>query len=146
MGRVRHPIFSNGGEVKCGYWPKTGINITRRCVNSYSVTAAPAKSVTHVLFWWCVYQAQSHGGDDVTRPVAWPTGNVKFSVRGYKVPSEPSEPSGTPGCFRRKLGLLLMYIMLYSIKLPNALDCTLPSTLWSTLLIALDCTLPGCVT
>jgi len=29
-------------------------------------------------------------------------------------------------------------------KLPNALHCTLPSTLWSTLLIELDCTLPVC--
>jgi len=29
-------------------------------------------------------------------------------------------------------------------KLPDALHCTLPSTLWSTLLIALDCTLPAC--
>jgi len=31
-------------------------------------------------------------------------------------------------------------------KLPNALLCTLPSMLWSTLLIALDCTLPACLT
>jgi len=45
-----------------------------------------------------------------TRPVAWATGSVLFSVRGYEVPSEPSEPSGTPGCFRRKPGLLLMYM------------------------------------
>jgi len=35
-------------------------------------------------------------------------GSVKFSIRGYEVPSEPSEPSGTPGCFWRKLVLLLM--------------------------------------
>jgi len=31
-------------------------------------------------------------------------------------------------------------------KLPNAYHCTLPSTLWSTLLVALDCTLPACLT
>ena len=41
---------------------------------------------------------------------------------------------------------LILYIMLHSIKLPNALHCTLPSTLCSTLLIALDCTLPACLT
>ena len=34
----------------CGYRPKKGINITRRCVNGYSITAAPAKSVTHMSF------------------------------------------------------------------------------------------------
>jgi len=42
------------------------------------------------------------------RPVAWAMGSVQFSVRVYEVPSEPSEPSGTPRCFRRKLGSLLM--------------------------------------
>jgi len=42
------------------------------------------------------------------RPVAWATGSMKFSVRGYEVPSEPSEPSGIPGCFRQKVALLLM--------------------------------------
>jgi len=42
------------------------------------------------------------------RPVAWATGSVSFSVRGYKVPSELSEPSGTPRCFRCKLALFLM--------------------------------------
>ena len=35
-------------------------------------------------------------------------GSVYFSVRGYEVPSEPSEPTGTPGCFWRQLGLLLI--------------------------------------
>jgi len=35
-------------------------------------------------------------------------GSVEFSVRGYEVPSELSEPSGTPRCFWRKLELLLM--------------------------------------
>jgi len=42
------------------------------------------------------------------RPIAWATGSMLFSVRGYMVPSELSEPSGRPGCFRWKLGLLLM--------------------------------------
>jgi len=111
MGRVRHPIYGNSGEVKCGYQPKKGINIARRCVNGYSITAAPAKSVTHVLFWWCVNWAHSDGGEYATRPVAWATGRVRFSVKGYEVPSEPSEPSGTAGCFRRNLGLLLMQVM-----------------------------------
>jgi hypothetical protein len=109
MGRVRHPIYySNSGEVKCSYRPKKGINIARYCVNGYSITAAHANSLTHVSFCWWVYRAHSNGGEYATRPVAWATGSVKFSVRGYEVPSEPSEPSGTPGCFRLKLGLLLM--------------------------------------
>jgi len=60
----------------CGYRPKKGINITRRCVNGYSITAAPAKSVTHLSFWWCVYQAHSNGGKYATRPVAWAMGGV----------------------------------------------------------------------
>jgi hypothetical protein len=34
----------------CGYQPKKGIIIVRSCVNGYSKTAAPAKSVTQVLF------------------------------------------------------------------------------------------------
>jgi hypothetical protein len=45
-----------------------------------------------------------------TWPVAWATGSVLFSVRGYEVPSEPSEPSGTPACLRRKPGLSLIYM------------------------------------
>jgi len=108
MRRVRHPIYSNSGEVKCSNRPKKGINIARHCVNGYSITAAPVKSVIHVSFWWCVYQAYSNGGEYATRPVSWATGSGYFSIRGYEVPSEPSEPSGTPGCVRRKLGLLLM--------------------------------------
>jgi len=47
-GRVRDPIHSNSGEVECGYRPKKGIKIARCVVDSYSITAAPAKSVTHV--------------------------------------------------------------------------------------------------
>ena len=37
------------------------------------------------------------------------TGGIWFSIRGYEVTPEPSEPSRTPGCFRRTLGLLLMW-------------------------------------
>jgi len=37
-------------SAACGYWPKKGINIARHCVNGYSITPAPAKSVTHVSF------------------------------------------------------------------------------------------------
>ena len=108
MGRVRHPIYySNSGEVRCGYRPKKGINIARHCVNGYSITADPAKSVTHLSFRWCVYRAHCNGGEYATRPVAWATGSVEISVRGYEVQSEPSAPSGTPRCFKRKLGLLL---------------------------------------
>jgi hypothetical protein len=107
---MQHPIYSNSGEVTCGYRPKKGINIARCCVTSYSITAATAKSVTHMSFGWCVYQAQSNGGKYSTRPVAWGTGSVRFSVRGDEVLSEPLEPFGTPGCIRRKLGLSLMRI------------------------------------
>jgi len=45
-----------------------------------------------------------------TRPVAFATGSVYFSVGGYDVPSELSEPSGTPRCFWRILGSLLMQL------------------------------------
>jgi len=80
MGRVQHPIYSNSGEVKCGYRPKNSIKIARRCVNGYSITAAPAKGVAHVSFQWCVYvttfQAESNGGKYATQPVAWATGSV----------------------------------------------------------------------
>jgi hypothetical protein len=92
----------------CGYRPKKGINITRLRVNGYSMSAAPAKNITHVSFRWCVHQVHSNGGKYATRPIAWATEGIKFSVRGYEVLSEPSEPSGTPGCFRRKPTLLLM--------------------------------------
>jgi len=50
IGRVEHPIYSNSGEVKCGYLPKNGINIATPCVNVYSVTVAPAKSETPGCF------------------------------------------------------------------------------------------------
>ena len=46
-----------------------GINIARRCVNGYSITAAPMQSVTHMSFGWCVYQAQSNGGEYATGSV-----------------------------------------------------------------------------
>jgi len=32
-------------------------SIARRCVNGFSITAVPAKSVTHVSFWWYIYVA-----------------------------------------------------------------------------------------
>jgi len=44
------PKLNINESAVCGYWPKKGINIARRCVNGYSITAAPVKSVTHVLF------------------------------------------------------------------------------------------------
>jgi len=43
-------------------------------------------------------------------------------------------------------GHLKLYIMLRTIKWPNVLYCTLPSTPWSALMIALDCILPACLT
>jgi len=51
-------------------------------------------------------------------------------------------------------GRLILYIMLHWIKLPNALHCTLPSTLWGRLPgilarmlpLALDGTQPACLT
>ena len=50
MGKVRHPIYSNSGDVNSGTRPEKGINIARRCINGYSITAAPANSVPHVVF------------------------------------------------------------------------------------------------
>jgi len=112
MGRVQRPINSNTREVWWGTWPENAITIARCCVHGYSITAAPAKIVTHVLFWWCIYvatfQAQSKGGRYVTQPVAWAMGSIWFSGRGYEGLSEPSELSGTARRFSRKLGLLLM--------------------------------------
>ena len=54
------------------------------------------------------------------RPVACATGSVKFSISGYEVRSEPLEPSGTPGCFRRKLALVVMTLPLSKSQLPPA--------------------------
>jgi len=119
---VCHPIYIYSEEVKCCYWPKKGINIARRCVNGYSITAAPAKSVTHVMLWWCGYQLQSNGGKYATWPVAWVTGSMTLSVRGYELRPEQSDPSGTPGCFRRKLGLLLMDDVLEQVLKPQSCE------------------------
>jgi hypothetical protein len=63
-------------SVVCGYRPKKGINIARHCVNGYSITAAPAKSVTHVSFWWCVCQRHSNGVKYVTRPITLDMGGM----------------------------------------------------------------------
>jgi len=65
-GSIRHLIYSNTRQVKCGTRPEQGINIATCCVNGCYITAMPAKSVTHVLFWWCIYattfRVQSKGG------------------------------------------------------------------------------------
>jgi hypothetical protein len=103
-------MFNINESVVCGYRLKKSIIIARRCVNSYSITEAPANCVTYVSLWWCVYQADCNGSKFATRLVAWATGGVKFSARGYEVVSEPSEPPGTPGRFRTKLKLLLMFV------------------------------------
>jgi hypothetical protein len=50
MENVRHPIYSDSGEVRGGTRPEKGINFSRLWVNGYSITAAPAKSVTRVSF------------------------------------------------------------------------------------------------
>jgi len=112
MGRVWHSIYSNSGAEKCGTRPENGINIGAHGVNSYSYTPAPVKSVTQVVFWWWVYvttfRTRSKWGKYAMWPIAQATGRVSPSVRSYKVPSEPSEPSRTPRCFWRRLVLLLM--------------------------------------
>jgi hypothetical protein len=52
------------------------------------------------------------------RPVAWAMENMEFSDSGYGVMSEPSQPSRTPGYFRRHLGLLpIAHIGYYKLKL-----------------------------
>jgi len=105
MGKVRHPINSNSGEVKCGTQPEKGINIARHRVNSYSITVAHVKSVTHVSFWSGVYLTTFWAE---RKEGTYGTESVYSSIRWYEAQSEPSELTGTPRCFWRKLGLLLM--------------------------------------
>jgi len=116
MGKVRHPIYSNSREAECGTWPEKGVNIGRHCVDSYSITAAPARSITHMSFWSCIYVtsfwAQSKGDMHAT-------GSMCFSVRGQEVLSEVSEPTRTPRCLSRKVGLLLMKLRHPSLFLPT---------------------------
>jgi hypothetical protein len=94
------------GSASCGYQPKKGIVIATRCVNGYRINTAPAKSITHSSLRWCVYvtalSVQCTGGNN-------PVGRVSFSVRGYEVPTEPSESSGTPVCFLRIVWLCLIH-------------------------------------
>jgi len=67
IGRVHHPIYSGSGEQQCGTRPEKGLNIANCCANGYSITGAPAKSETEMLFWWCIYvttfRAQSKRGE-----------------------------------------------------------------------------------
>jgi len=64
--------------------------------------------VVHMVRYITTLLPWSEGGTYAMRPVAWVTESVEFSVRGYEVPSEQSEPSKTSGCSWRKLALLLM--------------------------------------
>jgi hypothetical protein len=48
--RVWHPIHSKTGEVGCSTPLEKGINIVTPCVDGYSISAAPAKGITHVSF------------------------------------------------------------------------------------------------
>jgi hypothetical protein len=118
---VWNPIYSNCGQVKCGHQPKKGINIPSHCGNQYSITGAPVRSVTHVLFWWCIYvttfRLESNGGKYATRHMAWATGSPEICVRGFDVPSETSELSRTTACFKWQLRLLLMSHMDLLIQL-----------------------------
>jgi hypothetical protein len=86
MGRVRHQIYSNSREAKCGTWPEKGLNITRHCVNGYSKTATPGKSVTHVSFGWCISgrKVQEVDMEDDPSP-EWQIACIS--------PSEQSEPT-----------------------------------------------------
>jgi len=69
---------------------------------------SPCEECTTRVVLMVGIRAQSKGGTYAMWPIAWATGSVYFSVRGYEVLSEPTEPTGTPGCCGRKLGLLLM--------------------------------------
>jgi hypothetical protein len=42
---------------------------------------------------------ESEGGMYATQPVTWAKGSVSYSVRGYEIPSAPSDPTGTLRCF-----------------------------------------------
>jgi len=131
MWIVRHRIYRNSGEGKCGTRLEKVINIARHCLNSYSITAATAKSVSHLSFWWLVYVTTFHVQSErckyAMRPVAWSAEAMQFSVRGYEVHSEPSELSGTPGCCQLKLGWLLMILN----QDPNHSDCWTEYTHWN---------------
>jgi len=59
------------------------------------------------------FRAQCKGDMYATRPISRATGSVNFSNWRYNAPSEPSELTGTPGCFWRKLRLLLILWLLY---------------------------------
>jgi len=149
MGRVWHPIYSNGRGVKWGPWPEKCIHIDKRCVNGWNISVPLMNSGTHVLFWWCIFITsfctQSKGGKYATWPFTWVTVNVQWSVREYYVPSALSELSGTPMCFRRKLGLLLMDAMyvIFSFQRYNEdilfvnwylpFNIHTPDWLWSTI-------------
>ena len=52
---MRHLKNSNTRAVKCGTRPVKGITSARHWVNSYNFSAAAAKSVSHMVFWWCIY-------------------------------------------------------------------------------------------
>lgn len=76
--------------------------LCKRLQHTHSLT----NCVTHVVLRWWVYitsfRAQSNGGVYATRSL-W------LSIRCDEVLSEPSDPAGTPKCFWRKVGLLLMW-------------------------------------
>jgi len=55
MGSVWNRTNSNSGEAKCGTRPENGIHSAICWINSYSITGAPAKSVTYMMLWWCIY-------------------------------------------------------------------------------------------
>lgn len=80
MGGVQHLIYRNSGEVKHGTRPEKGVNNATDFVNGCSITAASAKSVTHMLFRWCIYittfQVHTKVGKHAMRLIAWVTGNV----------------------------------------------------------------------
>jgi len=96
----------------------TCLKLTHLSLHSTSSPTLLEASSHYNISCWC-YEAQ---------PVAWATLSVLFSVRGYEFPSEPSQPSGTYGCFWQKLGPLPMAIMmLVAIQLKRALmHCIFP--------------------
>jgi hypothetical protein len=68
----------------------------------------PEAGAASVIFNATRRKNRRHGIIAAAREVCNATWRIRFSVREYEVPPEPSELSGTPECFRQKLVLLLM--------------------------------------
>jgi len=77
------------------------MNIARRYVNGYIITANPAKSVTHASFWGCIRRCKEKKVCMLSDPSP-----VRRSAC-----NSPSVPPGTLSSFWQKLAVLRMVIV-----------------------------------